>query len=298
MDLQPIHPGIWLVPGAGGGRFPFSHSILVDSDVVCLIDAGCGLAALEQVQELATPDLILASHAHPDHISGCWMFEEVPIHAPIMSAASFGDLDALAKRFAPPHLERTFKSFIQGSMGFESCSATETFDAGSSFDLGRTRLIAIHTPGHTEDHMCFFDTATGTLMAGDMDLLSFGPWYGDRESDIGQLRDSLHSLMDLEPRLVVTSHEGIVRSSIQERFERYLEVITMRHGAISELVRHERSLAELVELSPIYGGHNHLAPALTRYWEGQMIEKHLELLVLEGRVQRTRRGYVARGAGA
>jgi glyoxylase-like metal-dependent hydrolase (beta-lactamase superfamily II) len=293
MELMPIHPGIFLVPGVNDGHFPFSHSVLIDSDVVCLIDAGCGLAVLEQVQEIATPDLILASHAHPDHISGCWMFEDVPIHAPIMSAASFGDLDAMAKRFAPPHLERTYKSFIQGSMGFESCPATDTYDAGKSFDFGQARLVAIHAPGHTDDHMCFFDTATGILIAGDIDLRTFGPWYGDRESDIGQMRDAVQNLMDLEPRLVVSSHEGVIRTDIQERFQRYLEVITMRHGAIAELVRRERSLDELVDLSPIYGGHSH-APALTRYWEGQMIEKHLDLLTLENRVQRTRRGYVAK----
>ncbi len=294
MELQPIHPGMWLVPGANNGQYPFSHSVLVDSDVVCLIDAGCGLSGLEQVQEIATPDLILASHSHPDHISGCWMFEDVPIHAPIMSSASFGNMDAMAKRFAPEHLQRTYKSFIQGSMGFESCPASDTYDAGKMFDFGQARLVAIHAPGHTDDHMCFFDTATGILISGDLDLRMFGPWYGDRESDIQQLQDAIQNLMDLEPRLVVTSHEGVIRSEIQERFQRYLEVVTMRHGAIAELVHKERSLDELVELSPIYGGHNGYAPAMTRYWEGQMIEKHLDLLTLEHRVQRTRKGYVAR----
>jgi len=294
MELQPIHPGMFLVPGANNGQFPFSHSVLIDSDVVCLIDAGCGLSGLEQVQEIATPDMILASHSHPDHISGCWMFDDVPIHAPIMSAASFGNMDAMAKRFAPPHLQRTYKSFIQGSMGFESCLASDTYDAGKSFDFGQARLVAIHTPGHTDDHMCFFDTATGILIAGDMDLRLFGPWYGDRESDIQQLQEGIRSLMDLEPRMVVSSREGVISTDLQERFGRYLEVVTMRHGAISELVRTERSIEELVDLSPIYGGHDY-APALSRYWEGQMIEKHLDLLILDNRVQRTSRGYVAKG---
>ncbi len=293
MELQPIHPGMFLLPGANNGQYPFSHSVLIDSDVVCLIDAGCGLSALEQVQEIATPDLILTSHAHPDHISGCWMFEDVPIHAPIMSADSFGDMHAMAKRFAPPDLQRTYMSFIQGSMGFENCPASDHYDAGTSFDFGQARLVAIHTPGHTDDHMCFFDTSTGILIAGDMDLSMFGPWYGDLESDIQQIKDGIHNLMDLEPRLVVTSHEGVIRTDIQERFQRYLEVVTMRQGAIAELVRTERSMDELVDLSPIYGGHTY-APALSRYWEGQMIEKHLDLLILENRVQRTRRGWVAR----
>jgi len=202
-------------------------------------------------------------------------------------------MHAMSERFAPPHLERTYKSFIQGSMGFESCLATDTYDAGKSFDFGQARLVAIHTPGHTVDHMCFFDTSTGILISGDLDLRMFGPWYGDRESDILKLRESIQELMDLEPRLVVSSHEGVIRTDIQERFQRYLQVINMRHGAIAELVRTERSLVELVALSPIYGGHAY-APALTRYWEGQMIQKHLDLLILDNRVQPTERGYITK----
>ena len=66
MELVPIQPGMFLVPGANNGQYPFSHSVLIDSEVVCLIDAGCGLSVLEQVQEVVTPDLIVASHAHPD----------------------------------------------------------------------------------------------------------------------------------------------------------------------------------------------------------------------------------------
>ena len=80
VELLPILPGIFLLPGANGGSFPFSNSVLVDSDTVCLIDAGCGLAQLEAGLEIATPDLILITHAHPDHISGCWMFDDVPLH--------------------------------------------------------------------------------------------------------------------------------------------------------------------------------------------------------------------------
>ena len=294
MELIPIHPGMFLVPAANEGRFPYAHAVLVDSDVVCLIDAGCGLHALEQIQDIATPDFILVSHAHPDHTSGCWMFENVPLHAPAMSAKYLGQLDRIADRYAEPGaLAETYKSYVQGSMGFETCVPTHTYEAGAGFELGQSRIVAVHAPGHTDDHMCFFDTASGILLSGDIDLTLFGPFYGNRESDIGQLLDTIQNLMDLEPRIVVSSHLGVIKDDIQGRFQRYRDVITMRHGAIAELVRRERSLAELVELSPIYRTRP-VAPALTRYWEEQMIQKHLDLLVLEGRIQRTAKGYVSR----
>jgi glyoxylase-like metal-dependent hydrolase (beta-lactamase superfamily II) len=294
MELVPIHPGMFLIPAANEGRFPYAHAVLVDSGVVCLIDAGCGLHALEQVQDIASPDFIIASHSHPDHISGCWMFEDVPIHAPSLSGKTFGQLDRMAEQYAEPGpLAEAFKSYVQGSIGFESCLPTHRYDAGASFDLGQSRLVAIHAPGHSDDHMCFFDTASGILLSGDVDLTVFGPFYGHRESDITQLLDTLQTLMDLEPRVVVSSHQGVIKDDIQGRFQRYRDIITMRHGAIAELLRHERTLDELVALSPIYRTRP-IAPALTRYWETQMIQKHIDLLVLEGRVQKTSKGYVVR----
>lgn len=293
VELIPIHPGVFLLPGANGGAFPFSNSVLVDSDTVCLIDAGCGLSQLERGLEIATPDLILITHAHPDHIAGCWMFDEVPLHVPKMSAQDVGDLDRMARRFAPAALQNTYKAFIQGSMGFEACQATHTYEAGANFDFGQARLVAVHTPGHTDDHMSFFDTTTGVLIAGDVNLTSFGPWYGDVESDIEQLERSVRMLMDLEPRIVVTGHGGIFKGDLQRRFQDYLDVIRMRHGAIAELLRTERTLDSLVELSPIYRGRPY-APDLVAWWERQMIRKHLDLLILEGRVQHTPTGYVTR----
>lgn len=294
MELVPIHPGLFLLPGANQGRYPFSHSILVDSDSVCLIDAGCGMSALEQVLEVATPDLIVISHAHPDHTSGCWMFEDVPLHVPVMSLRDVGDVDRMAERFAPPPLRAAYKAFIQGSMGFEGFAPSHTYDAGSTFDFGKARLVAIHAPGHTDDHMCFFDTATGILLATDVDLTLFGPWYGDPESDIEAFKKSIRSLMDLEPRVVVTSHGGIFRDDLQQRFERFLEVIHMRHGAIAELIRRERTLDELVAFSPIYRGAQPASRALVTMWEREMIRKHLDLLILEGRAHQTAQGFIAR----
>jgi len=294
VELRAIHPGLFLLPGVNGGQYPFSNSVLVDSDTVCLIDAGCGMAALEEVLEVATPDLILISHAHPDHLSGCWMFEDVPIHVPVMSLDDVGDIDRMADRFATSEHRKSYKAFIQGSMGFEGFQPSHTYDAGTSFDFGQVRLVAVHTPGHTDDHMSFFDTATGILVAGDVDLTPFGPWYGDPESDIERFEDSIRSLMDLEPRIVVTGHGGIFKDRIQQRFQHYLDVIRMRHGAIAELIRTERSIEDLVAFSPIYRGRPY-APDLVAMWEEAMITKHLELLILEGRAHKTAKGYVARG---
>ena len=50
------------------------------------------------------------------------------------------------------------------SAGDEHAQAMADGDVVRSEDV---ELIAVHTPGHTRDHLCFFDPATRTLYTGD-----------------------------------------------------------------------------------------------------------------------------------
>ncbi len=66
----------------------------------------------------------------------------------------------------------------------------------------------------------------------------------------------------------------------------------MRERALLELLASERSLAQLVEASPIYGGRPYY-PELLADWEEQMILKHLEELERQGRIIPTGNGFLA-----
>lgn len=292
MQLQPIVSHLFLVPGAAQGRFPFSHCVLADSSPVTLIDAGCGMGSLDELVEMSQPEQVILSHSHPDHCSGCHLLEDLPIHVPARAADSFGDKDKLAKRFfGDDPVAEQWKTFITGATGFENCSFSHTYEDGDQFQLGAMTFVAIATPGHSADHMALFESATGVLLSFDIDLTPFGPWYGNPESDIEALRRSIQALADLEPRVVVTSHLGIVRRDIQEAFNHYLRIIDARHGAIAELVATGLdTLEDLVRFSPIYGGHKGRHADLSQWWERVMIQKHLDLLVAQGRIRPTDQG--------
>lgn len=291
MELTPIVPYLFLVPGARKGRFPFSHCILADSTPPTLIDAGCGLGILEQLKDVTQLEQVIASHAHPDHTAGCHLLEGLPLHVPEQTALTFGQKELLADRFAEPGpLAEIWKAYVTGAMGFEDTAYTHTYGDGHVFELGHLRFTAIHAPGHTVDHMCLFEPAHGVLLSFDIDLTWFGPWYGHRESDILQFKESILKVMDLEPRVIVSSHLGIVRDNIQERLQRFLDVFDARQGAIMEMIRSRpRTLEELALFSPIYNGRAY-APELLRYWETQMIRKHLDLLAAQGRIQKEPNG--------
>lgn len=293
LQLVEIIPGLSLVSGPGGGRFPLAYSFLVDGDASALIDTGCGIETLQALRRSHRVDRVIASHAHPDHTAGCWLFEGVPLYAPEATADTFGRFDLLGERFTEPgHLAARWRHFVSTEMGYRSAPPTQVYADGESFEFGRLTLVAIHTPGHTTDHTCLFEPRHGVLLSFDIDLTSFGPWYGHRESDVEDFKASIRHLMALRPRLIVSSHKGIINDGIDDHLQRYLDVFDARDRALLDLLARERTLDELLQLSPLYGGHPYAAELL-RYWERQMIHKHLDGLIAQGRVQSAGEGFVA-----
>jgi glyoxylase-like metal-dependent hydrolase (beta-lactamase superfamily II) len=275
-SLVEIVPDLYLVPGESEGRFPFAHSILIEGEGQTLIDTGAGIQRLRRLRGQVSLDMVIASHSHPDHTAGDWLFDGLPLYAPEQAADTFGRLEPLSKRFIEPTpLAALWRQFMRQQMGFRDAPPTHTFGDGHTFDFGRVRLVALHTPGHVIDHTCFFEPTYGVLLAFDIDLTSFGPWYGHRESDIEQFKASIRRVMALEPRVVVSSHKGIIHNDVQGRLARYLAVFDEREAKIRELLAAGYTIAEMVDLSPFYGGHPY-APDLLRYFEEQMIRKHVE----------------------
>jgi glyoxylase-like metal-dependent hydrolase (beta-lactamase superfamily II) len=48
-------------------------------------------------------------------------------------------------------------------------------EAGNTFEMGNRKIEVIDAPGHTDDHLCFYDLSNDYLFAGD--LLYKGPLY-------------------------------------------------------------------------------------------------------------------------
>ncbi|MGD9101255.1 MAG: MBL fold metallo-hydrolase [Anaerolineae bacterium] len=281
-SLLEIIPGLYLVPGEGEGRFPFSHSFLIEGETWALLDTGAGIQRLQRLRETlgSSLDVVISSHSHPDHTAGNWLFDGLPLYAPVQAADSLGRLEVLSERFVEPGpLASAWMRFIRQHMGFRDAPPTHTFDDGHIFDFGGpqggVKLIVLHTPGHTVDHVCFFEPTYGVLLSQDIDLTSFGPWYGHRESDIAQFKASMRRVMALEPRMIVSSHKGVIREDIQGHLARFMAVFDEREARIRRLLEIGYSVADMVDLSPIYGGHPYV-PDIMCYWEEQMIRKHVE----------------------
>ena len=296
-QLIEIIPGLSLVPAENNGRFPFAHSFLVEGAANALIDTGCGMSAVDELKREGKIDFIIASHSHPDHTALDWKFDGAPIYAPEYAADTFGNFDTLGDRLTEPGaLAGEWRAYVRTAMNYKTALPSQTFADGRVFDFGAISLVAIHTPGHTIDHTCFFEPTHGVLLSFDIDLTSFGPWYGHRESDIDEFEESIRKVIALKPRVIVSSHKGIIADDLDLRLRRYLNVFNARDRILLDLMSRARSLDELVAFSPFYQNYPY-AEVLLRYWESQMIRKHLARLIDHGQVTEVEDGkFVRRSA--
>ncbi|HEM61024.1 MAG TPA: MBL fold metallo-hydrolase, partial [Chloroflexi bacterium] len=288
--LEEIAPHIYLVHGEHRGQFPFSHSILIRDGITALIDTGCGIQRLRQIKERYSPDLVINSHAHPDHIPGNFVFEGVPLFVPRQSFHYTGRIDLVSQRFTESEeLARYWRDYVKEATGFQDCLPTDQYDEVHRFDFGSVQLMALHCPGHTSDSYCFLEPNLGLAFTFDMDLSSFGPWYGHPDSKIEEFEASLQRVHDLKPATIVSSHMGVITEDLEDKFQAYARVIPDRDARILESLSEERTLEEMVDQHLIYQRYP-FAPDLLRRWEENMLRKHLRRLMDRGLVERTEQG--------
>ncbi|MFX0183537.1 MAG: MBL fold metallo-hydrolase [Candidatus Hodarchaeota archaeon] len=280
--LQQITGNIYLVQGKNNGKFPFSHSILIKNgtDDAVLIDTGCGIETLEKIREDFHIYQIINSHTHPDHSAGNWVFKHTTekISVPVEGFTTSGNLMALSERFTEPGtLAEYWRGFVSGeSMNFRECKPTHSYDSNAHFEIGDTLLLPIYTPGHTIDHYCLYEPNQQILFSFDYDLdTSFGPWYGHRESSIPDFKDSLERIMELKIKTLVSSHRGVLQYQIYKQVKNYYDKFKERSNDIRKLLESDvTNFTQLVDQAPIYKEFPYAKPLL-RYWEGEMIKKHI-----------------------
>lgn len=267
-----VGQGIWSLPVPLPGnplRYVVPYALEVPGGLV-LIDAGwdddepwqalqSGLAFMG-----ASPaDVrgVLVTHAHPDHyglaprireISGAW----IALHPADNHMLAFDDAqtdrhiesfaDWLVKMGAP---EAELTDFHESAEGFRSVVRKAPPDRGLTdgeaiADVGPFDLLAVHTPGHTDGHVCFQDRGHDLIFTGDHVLPKISPNVSTASSlSANPLGDYLRSL--------TRTGELGVESGLPAHVEP-LESVTAR---VAELLsHHEIRLGEMRETLEPPGG--------------------------------------------
>lgn len=237
-----------LAPNPGMMTGPGTNSYVVGAGPVVVIDPAVddeeyieALLENEQVSE------ILVTHRHSDHVGG---------------------VAAVAERTGAP--VRAFGPEPAGGV-----DVVELED-GDGIEAGNARLVALHTPGHASDHLCFLLEGMATLFAGDNVLGHGTAVIAPPDGNMGDYLESLTRMRSLGLDRIYPGH-GRPLDDGDEVLGGYLAHRAEREAAIlAALADGSLTLEEIVAL--VYTDTDPALHALAQY----SALAHLELAEAKG----------------
>jgi glyoxylase-like metal-dependent hydrolase (beta-lactamase superfamily II) len=232
------------------------------------------------------------SHCHEDHVAGNHLFRDVPWHLHEADLVGIHSLDGLMAIYGfDADTDGAFRKVVVEQFHFTPRADAVPFSDACVFELGRTRVHVIHAPGHTRGHCVLLVEPEGVLYLGDIDLSSFGPYYGDAWSSLEDFERTLARVREIDARHYATFHHiGVVdgRAAFLERLDRFAAVIADREARLLAFLAEPRTMDDVAAHRFVYrpGDPVPYADPVERRSMGQ----HIERLVRAGRVREVEAG--------
>jgi glyoxylase-like metal-dependent hydrolase (beta-lactamase superfamily II) len=270
-QVVEVRPGIRRVVAPNTGPFTFTgtNSFIVGRGDVALIDPGPlddgHRAALENALAGERLTAIIVTHTHRDHS---------PLARPIAEAHDapvYGFGPHTAARPPLPGEDSPGRSGGDTAFRPDVVLADGHSVAGSDWELR-----AVHTPGHTENHICLALEGTGILFSGDHVMAWSTTVVSPPDGSMSHYMESLERLRVRQDDLYLPAHGGEIANP--KRFVRALAAHRrQRERAIIERLKAgDSAIPEIV--AGIYAG---LDPRLIGA-AGASVLAHLEYLVARG----------------
>ncbi len=90
------------------------------------------------------------------------------------------------------------------------CAGAEALRSGQRVRAGALDLTAVHTPGHTSDHVAFFEPGSGALFTGDAVLGRGTSFIDPPDGDLVAYLRSLKRMVELDARTIYPGHGPVV----------------------------------------------------------------------------------------
>lgn len=232
--LQKIIPDVYRLkmhPYLTPGMEPSNVYFIGDKEVI-IIDAGYPTddardSIINSWIDLGRPKVksILITHVHIDHA---------------------GSLDVINHKIdAPVRIHRLETGRF--NMMFPVEHKFGTIDEGDIITIKGHNVKAMHMPGHTAGHLCFFDESDGILFSGDMIIGSDFAVIVPPDGDMGEYMKSLDRAKSLPLKLILPGHGAPVYNP-REKIEEYIHHRSMRRLQIIKLLEDmPRAIPDLAE---------------------------------------------------
>ena len=227
--VQQVAGAVWRIvaPNPGPLTGPGTNTYVIGREHPVVIDPGCDEPAhLARVLEVAGGRIerVLCTHSHPDHSPGAtWLREVTGARVTGLAPPDDGHQD--------PHYD-----------------PDDAPRDGERVAIDDGSLIAIHTPGHASNHVCFLHDAEGLLFTGDHLMSGSTVIIIPPDGSMGLYLESLRRLRELPLASLAPGHGALMRGAVGE-IDR---VIAHRLAREAKLVRAlaARGTASLDELLP------------------------------------------------
>jgi glyoxylase-like metal-dependent hydrolase (beta-lactamase superfamily II) len=294
LELGPVT----VLFGAQHGKYPDGNSLLIrGANERVLVDPALGV--IPRSDGLAPIDRVFYSHCHEDHFAGGYLFPDASWHVHADDAIGFASLDEMMSIYGyAGDIATAFRDTVVGRFNYVSHPVEHLAD-GDEFDFGNVSLTVHHTPGHTRGHCCFV-LAWGDrgpderlLYLGDIELTSFGPYYGDAWSDLESFERSLAYIREVEARWYATFHHiGVLdRPTFLERLDRFETKIALREAALLDYLQEPHSLDEIAAHRFVYRPGDAVPNA--DFVERRSMGMHIARLIAQDRVEEVETGRFA-----
>lgn len=241
-DIEQLDDSLFRVSEPHVVSFMRANMFMVKGSTHCLlVDAGNGVVPLRPFLQAhgLDPGIIIASHAHADHIGGLHEWPLVLAHSAeaeglarldpgvtlagqdynILDIATLMTGDASLKGpmiTALPHAGYTARDYRL------IAPHVQPIEDGYRIDLGNRSFEALHVPGHCPGQLAFWDAENSVLLGCDA-IYDDEPLDTLHHSSRSDYRRSLSRLLALRPNLTHGGHGGpMILARLHEVIETYL----------------------------------------------------------------------------
>jgi ribonuclease/clavin/mitogillin len=280
-----FRPNYICVPVRTPTKPPATHTncyLIYNSREILVIDPGSPYEEEQQALAATVDDLvgqgrsvreIILTHMHPDHVGGVnalrqHLGEQVRVAAHRLTAEPLASATSENGIRVDRLIEEDDRITLEGSPEIV--------------------LVAIHTPGHTRGHLCFYEQRTGTLISGD-NVLGLGSVLIDPPE--GNMRDYLASLQrmrELENLSVIFGGHGPAVANPYAKIDEYITHRLAREQNILKAVQEGATNTQEI-VARVYTDVSPKAHAMAE----RAVLAHLEKLEADGRVSQVRNAWLA-----